>query len=169
MSDSAPFHDGADQTRQYCTFLLGDALYGIDALRVQEIVRSRPVTPVPLAPAAVVGLMNLRGQIVTALDLRSRLGLAPDEAGSAVVVVVQTADGAVGLAVDEIGDVVDAAGRQFEAPPDTLRGPVRALVAGACKLEGRLLLTLDLDRVIALQPEIEAEMGTNFSTGPAGR
>jgi len=140
----------SDVLRQYCSFVVGDGVYGIDALRVQEIVQARAATPVPLAPATVVGLMNLRGQIVTVLDVCERLGVAPRASGSTAIVVVQTADGAIGLLVDEIGDVVDVAEDQVEPPPDTLRGPARALIVGACKLPGRLLLTLDLDKVVAL-------------------
>lgn len=139
-----------EEPKQYCSFILGDGVYGIDALRVQEIVQSRPTTPVPLAPSCVDGLMNLRGQIVTVLDVRERLGMESRPAGSTVIVVVQTSDGAVGLKVDEIGDVVDATGDRLEAPPDTLCGPARAFIVGACKLPGRLLLTLDLDKVVAL-------------------
>jgi purine-binding chemotaxis protein CheW len=140
----------SDVPRQYCSFVVGDGVYGIDALRVQEIVKARATTPVPLARTAVTGLMNLRGQIVTVLDVRERLGVAPRELGSTAIVVVQTADGPIGLMVDEIGDVVDVTGDQMEPPPDTLRGPARAFIVGACKLPGRLLLALDLDKVVAL-------------------
>lgn len=137
------------ETKQYCTFTLDDRLYGVDALQVQEIVRTRMTTPVPLAADAVVGLMNLRGQIVTVLDVRSRLGMEPRQEPPSAIVVVQTADGAIGLSVDEIGDVVDVNDSQVEPPPDTFRGEAKAFVLGACKLPGRLLLTLDLDKIVA--------------------
>ena len=136
--------------KQFCSFTIGDSVYGIDALRVQEIVQVRSTTPVPLASNAVVGLMNLRGQIVTVLDVRKRLGVAPRPAASTAIIVVQTADGAIGLMVDEIGDVIDAADDQMEPPPDTFRGEARALILGACKLPSRLMMTLDLDKIVAL-------------------
>ena len=135
---------------QYCCFHIGDGLYGIDALRVQEVVQARPTTPTPLAPPAVVGLMNLRGQIVTVLDVRKRLGIEPRPSAPTAIVVVQTSDGAVGLLVDEIGDVADVAIEQMEPPPDTFRGNARSLVVAACKLPARLLVTLDVDKVVAL-------------------
>jgi purine-binding chemotaxis protein CheW len=137
--------------RQYCTFYLRDLYFGLDVLQVQEIIRAQPMTRVPLAPPVVRGLINLRGQIVTALDLRRRLDLpdrSPDE--QPVNVVVQTDDGAVSLLVDEIGDVLSAPERDFERPPETLRGPARELIRGAYKLDGRLLLILDTERTVNL-------------------
>ena len=134
---------------QFCTFLLAGHHFGVDVRRVQEVVRPQEMTRVPLAPPAVRGLINLRGQIVTAIDLRRRLDL-PDRPGGepAVNVVVRTDNGAVSLLVDEIGDVLDAPADAFEPPPDTLRGPARELVRGAYKLDGRLLLVLDTDRAV---------------------
>jgi purine-binding chemotaxis protein CheW len=139
-----------EDDRQYCTFVLDGHTFGIDVLRVQEVIRRQKMTRVPLAPAVVRGLINLRGQIVTAIDLRRRLGLPDRPAGEAPVnVVVRTDDGAVSLLADEIGDVLQAPGAAFERPPETLRGPARDLIRGAYKLDGRLLLILDLDRLLA--------------------
>lgn len=139
--------------RQYCTFLLDGQPFGIDVMEVQEVVRHQEMTRVPLAPAVVRGLINLRGQIVTAIDLRRRLGL-PDRAGGEppVNVVVRTDDGAVSLLVDEIGDVLAVPAAAFEPPPETLRGPARGLIRGAYKLDGRLLLVLDTGRAVAADP-----------------
>lgn len=136
---------------QYCTFLLGELYLGVEVLRVQEVIRAQPMTRVPLAHPVVRGLINLRGQIVTALDLRRRLDL-PDRAGGPppMNVVIETDDGAVSLLVDEIGEVLDVAADQFEGPPDTLRGEARDLIRGAYKLPDRLLLILNTDRVVAL-------------------
>lgn len=137
--------------RQYCTFHLGDGYFGIDVLKVQEVIRYQAMTRVPLAPPVVRGLINLRGQIVTALDLRRRLGL-PDRPDDRlpVNVVVQTDDGAVSLLVDEIGDVLDVPEAAFEPPPETLRGVARDLTCGVYKLDGRLLVILDADRTVDL-------------------
>ncbi len=138
-------------TKQYCTFYLGHQYFGLDVLRVQEIVRHQPLTRVPLAHPMVRGLMNLRGQIVTAIDLRKRLDLPESEAGSEPVnVVIQTDDGAVSLLVDEIGDVLEVGEEQFERPPETLRGLTRDLILGAYKLTDRLLVILDPDLVVAV-------------------
>ena len=94
--------------------------------------------------------MNLRGQIVTALDLRNRIGLpAPKEELEPMNVVVRTDDEAVSLLVDRIGDVVATDDDQFEPPPETMRGVPRDLIRGAFKLKDRLLLILDIDKVVA--------------------
>lgn len=131
-------------TRQLCTFYLDGILFGVDAQVVQEVIRYQEMTRAPLAPPAVSGLINLRGQIVTAIDLRNRLGLAPRDSESLPMnVVIRSDDGAVSLLVDQIGDVVEVDADLFETPPDTLFGPARELVLGAYKLDGQLLLLLD--------------------------
>lgn len=142
-------------SRQFCTFFLEGQYFGLDVLRVQEIIRRQPMTRVPLAHPVVRGLINLRGQIVTAMDLRRRLELPPraDEAES-VNVVVQTDDGAVSLLVDEIGDVVEVADQEFERPPESLEGPARELIEGVYKLSERLLLVLDTGRALQLPDEV---------------
>lgn len=134
---------------QYATFFLDGLYFGIEVLKVQEVIRHQAMTPVPLAPTVVRGLINLRGQIVTALDLRARLGLTPRADGDLPMnVVVRTADGAVSLLVDEIGDVVEVRGEQFEHPPETVRAKVDGLVTGVYKLPARLLLILDVERTV---------------------
>ena|SRR5579883_2474213 len=139
--------------RQYCTFYVAGHYFGLDVLRVQEVIRWQEITRVPLAPAVVRGLINLRGQIVTALDLRLRLRLGPG-AGPAdrqpVNVVVRSDDGAISLLVDEIGDVLEVPESSFERTPETLTGPPRELIRGAYKLSDRLLLVLDPERTITL-------------------
>ncbi len=137
--------------RQYCTFYIDRQYFGIDVLKVQEIIRYQEMTRVPLAPAVVRGLINLRGQIVTAIDLRRRLELPERPAGQTPInVVIQTDDGAVSLLVDEIGDVLEVPETCFERPPETLQGTARELILGAYKLDGRLLLILDTDRTVNL-------------------
>lgn len=135
--------------RQYCTFFLDRYYFGIDVLKVQEVIRYQEMTRVPLAPPVIRGLINLRGQIVTAIDLRRRLEL-PDRPAEhlPVNVVVQTDDGAVSLLVDEIGDVLQVPEKAFERPPETLQRASRELIRGAYKLEDRLLLILDTERTV---------------------
>jgi purine-binding chemotaxis protein CheW len=132
-----------------CTFKAGDTWLGIEVARVQEILRARAATRVPLAPPVVAGLVNLRGQIVTAIDLRRRLELGEPAPGhDPAQVVVHGAEGAVSLMVDEVGDVLEVAGEDFEPPPPTLTGGARELVGGAWKLPDRLLLALDVDAAV---------------------
>src|ERR1700732_907721 len=129
------------ETSQFCTFYLGKLLFGVELKSVQEVIRSLEMTRVPLAPAVVSGLINLRGQIVTAVDLRRRLELDPAPPGQlAMNVVVRSEDGAVSLLVDEIGDVVEVDQSTFELPPETLRGSVRSVILGVHKLNDRLML-----------------------------
>jgi purine-binding chemotaxis protein CheW len=142
--------------RQLCTFSLDGLHFGIEISRVQEVIRHQAMTPVPLASPAVRGLINLRGQIVAAIDLRRRLRLRERPEGQlAMHVVVHTGYEAVSLLVDEVGEVADVEEASFEPPPDTLTGGARGLILGAYKLDGRLLLLLDIEQVVS-----PAEQGT---------
>src|SRR5579864_7517964 len=137
--------------KQLCTFHVGEGYFGIPVEQVQEVVRPQPITPVPLAPKVVRGLINLRGQILTAIDLRYRLGLGePGDPTKLMNVVVRTDDSPVSFLVDEIGEVLDVDEEAFEAPPETLQGDMRELIGGAYKLPGYLLLTLDTEQTIDL-------------------
>lgn len=135
--------------QQYCTFFVDGIHLGIEVLRVQEVLRYQEMTSVPLATDEVRGLINLRGQIVTALDLRKRLGMSPrtDEA-LPMNVVVRAEEGAVSLLVDEIGDVMETTTDDFEGPPQTLHGVARELIQGVYKFEDSLLLVLDTDKTL---------------------
>ena len=136
---------------QLATFTLGDRLYGVGVERVQEVLRSQAPTRIPLAPPAIAGLVNLRGQVLTAIDLREQLGLSPRSEGEEpMVVVIRVGTEPVSLLVDTIGAVVDVDPDTFEQPPDTLTGSARDLLIGAYKLPGRLLLALDVDRAVAV-------------------
>lgn len=136
-------------TKQYATFWLGSGLYGIEVERVKEVLREQDIARVPLAPPTVAGLINLRGQVVTTVDLHERLGLTGERGDESMLVVVLVGDEPVALLVDRIGGVVHVNESQFEPPPDTLVGSVRELVAGAYKLDGQLLLGLDVDTAVA--------------------
>jgi purine-binding chemotaxis protein CheW len=151
----------SDASRQVCTFRLDGVLFGVDVRKVQEVLRAQEMTRIPLAPHEVRGLINLRGQIVTAIDLRARLGLpARDEdAPPPMNVVVQTEDGATSLLVDEIGDVVEVDEATFERPPETLARRARELVRGVYKLQRQLLLLLDTERAIAVSSPAATSTG----------
>lgn len=138
-------------SNQYCTFHLDQFFFGIEVQKVQEVLRFQEMTRVPLAPPVVEGLINLRGQIVTAIELRRRLELQPRPDGQLPMnVVVRTEDGPVSLLVDEIGDVLEMDDDSFERPPETLRGIARELIRGAYKLKDRLLLTLDIEKTVSI-------------------
>ena len=132
---------------RYCSFALGDRLFGIDVTRIQEILRWQPLTRVPLAPRSVVGLINLRGEIVPAIDVRDALGLAPSEVPEPINVVLRTPDGPVSLLVDRVDDVLEL-DREFDLGPEAFTGPARELIRGLFELDDRLLLILDTDAAI---------------------
>lgn len=135
--------------RQYATCEVADQLFGLNVADVQEVFSFSEYTPVPLAPDSVGGLFNLRGQVIAAVDLRVQLGMPPRPGdGPAMNVIVRVDDEAVSLLVDRIGEVVVLDDAAFEAPPDTLTGPGRALITGAVKLNGRLMLALDTARAV---------------------
>lgn len=137
-------------SRQFCTFYLKNQFFGVPVEQVQEVLNYQDMTRVPLVPDAVQGLINLRGQILTAIDLRRCLGMEPrEEAARPINVVVCADSGAVSLLVDEIGDVLTVDQESFEAPPETLQGPARAMVRGVYKLPLHLLLELDVARALA--------------------
>jgi purine-binding chemotaxis protein CheW len=136
--------------KQYCTFFVDDLFFGVEVERVQEVIRYQDMTRVPLAPKVVRGLINLRGQIVMAVDLRTRLGLPPS--GEEPMNVVIHADGeVVSLLVDGIGDVLEVRDETHERPPETLRPDARKLIRGVYKLDGRLLLILNTEEALDLQ------------------
>lgn len=138
-------------TTRYASCRVGGLLIGVNVDAVQELTAGSDMTPVPLASPLVSGLLNLRGEIVTAIDLRRCLQLDDRPAGQRPVhVILRTADECVSLLVDEVGDVLAVDGDDFEQPPRTLQGPLRALISGAHKLDGELLLALDIDGVLAV-------------------
>lgn len=126
-------------------------LLGVDVEQVLEVLAPQELTRVPLAPAAVAGLVNLRGLVVPAVDLRRRLGVAAGEAGSAMHIVVRTGTGPVSLLVDEIGDVVELDEDALVPAPPMLPGSVRRLTRGVFAGTGSpLLLLLDVDRALSI-------------------
>jgi purine-binding chemotaxis protein CheW len=136
---------------QLSTFQVGRYLFGVDVSMVQEIVRLQAVTPVPLSSPMIAGLINLRGEVLTAIDLRARLGLPPaDGRRDPVNVVVRVDDEPVSLLVDEIGGVHEVSQASFEATPATVDGSVRELLLGCYPLPDRLLLSLNARRVLAV-------------------
>lgn len=137
-------------TRQLCTFFVDDLYLAVDVLEVQEVIRYQDLTVVPLAPESVRGLINLRGQIVTAVDLRRLLQVEdrPDDR-LPINIVIQTRQSIFSLLVDRIGDVLEVEEVSFEHPPDTLEGIARELIRGAYKLQGRLLLVLNVEKLFS--------------------
>ena len=136
-------------SRQFATFEVAGQLFGVEVHTVQEVLSYNEYTPVPLAPPAVGGLFNLRGQVIAAVDLRVQLGLVRQAMQGPVMNVILRGDSEpVSLLVDRIGEVVDLDDEAFEGPPDTLSGPTRELVTGTFKMDGRLMLALDVNQAV---------------------
>jgi purine-binding chemotaxis protein CheW len=137
--------------QQFCTFFLDGLFFGVEVHKVQEVLRCQDMTRVPLASAEIGGLLNLRGQIVTAVDLRSRLGLPERASGvQPMNVVVRTSDGVISMLVDEIGDVVEVEESSFELPPETVTSTARQMIRGVHKLKEKLLLVLDMEKAVEI-------------------
>jgi purine-binding chemotaxis protein CheW len=142
----------SNETHEYATFYLGDMLLGIDILRMREINRQLEVTSVPHAPDYVSGVVNLRGDVVTILDLRQILGLEPREiTPQSRNIIVNTSSEQIGLLVDRIADVISAQSDEIDPPPANLHGVDGKYFAGIYKKEAELLVILDIERVVAAE------------------
>jgi purine-binding chemotaxis protein CheW len=142
------------ESRRFATFSVADMFCGIDVAQVQEVLKYQEMTPVPLAPDVIQGLINLRGQIVTAVDLRRRFRLEERaQEQKPMNMVLRCTGGAVSLLVDEIGDVIEVDGCEHEPPPGTIDPFLREVVETVFKLDGKLLLALDTDKVLTIEAE----------------
>lgn len=137
-----------------CTFHVAEYFFGLDVSRIQEVIRYQEMTHIPLAHETISGLINMRGQIVTAINMRQRLGFsAMPENEKPLNIIVRTDDGAVSLLVDNIGDVIDIPRDTFEALPENLKGDIQQVLKEVCKLDNKLLLILDIEQVLNIGQE----------------
>ena len=138
--------------RKICTFYVDGYFFGIDVHDIQEVIRYQEMNAVPLADARISGLINMRGQIVTAIDMRKRFDFpVMPEGEKPNNIIVRTEDGAVSLLVDSIGDVINIACEQFETPPVNLKGEIRSMLREVCKFDAQLLLILDIEQVLNIR------------------
>jgi purine-binding chemotaxis protein CheW len=138
------------RTVELATFYIGEALCGMDILKVQEINKLMDMTQVPQAPGYVTGILNLRGQIVTVIDLGKKLGLAKKELDDAARNIIVNSDNEyIGLLVSRISDVVEAEWEKVENPPANIGGVQGVYFKGVYKTKDRLIGILDVDRVLA--------------------
>jgi len=139
---------GGRATRELVVFRIGPLLCGVDIDVVQEVNKQLDVTPVYQAPAVVRGLVNLRGQIITILDLRRFFGEAADAVGpKARSVVVRRGDEAIGLLVEDVDDILSAPREDILPMPPHLRGPWAELFEGVYRMSDRLVAVLDVERL----------------------
>lgn len=140
----------SSETRDYLTILIGDQIFGIPILQVQDVLGAQKVTKVPLAPRAVAGSLNLRGRIVTAINVRACLGMPPleENARQEMSVVVENGGELYSLIIDRVGDVMSLAQSNYEKSPATLDPQWRAVCQGIYRLQDRLLVVLDVPRLL---------------------
>ncbi len=143
--------EAPQEARQYCTFTVAGHLMGIEVICVQEVLRQQSITVVPKSPPEILGLLNLRGQILPAIDLRRRLGFSDDGATRAVNVIYASPDGPVDFVADQVGDVLTVEESSWEPTPESIVGRLKSTVTGVYKLKDKLLLVLDPNLVSELE------------------
>ena len=148
MNGYSPQHAGA-KTVDLATFTIGGAAYGIDILKIQEINKLRELTPVPGAPPYVQGILNLRGQIVTVIDLGLKLGLSnthPEDPGRNII--IRSRGEYIGLLVEQISDVVKVTLNDVDSPPANMNGIHGEFFHGVIKTIDRLIGILDIEKIL---------------------
>ena len=142
---------------EYVTVTIGDHLFGLPISRVQDVFVPDRLTRVPLAPAEVAGILNLRGRVVTAIDMRSRLDFGAHRPGSPVMAIgIEFKGESYGLLVDAVGEVMPLADRERQAKPSNLDPRLARVAAGVFRLEGQLLIELDIDCVLDIRSSAAA-------------
>lgn len=139
----------ASNARELLTIVIGDQIFGIPILQVQDVLGAQKVTRVPLAPKAIAGSLNLRGRIVTAIDMRACLGMEPREAANkGMSVVVENQGELFSLMIDRVGDVMNLPYSSYEKNPATLNAQWRSMCQGIYRLKDKLLVVIDVPRLL---------------------
>ena len=139
----------SEDTEEFVTFIINGQLFGIPVLMVQDVLSSYRINKIPLAPPEIAGLLNLRGRIVTAIDVRRRLGLQPRSRDTnGMSIVVESGHELYSLMVDSVGEVLALSKEEYERNPPTLEAHFREFAEGVYRLEGQLLVVLDVNRLL---------------------
>jgi purine-binding chemotaxis protein CheW len=144
--------EGAAEVKQLIGFTVGAEEYGLELLRVREVIRMRRITWLPKAPSCVKGIINLRGDVIPIVDLRERFGLVPQ--GQTVmtrVIVVEVEGRLVGIVVDSASQVVHVAADQFDPPPAVIGEVSRDFITAVGKMGEKLIIMIDVDRVLSTE------------------
>jgi purine-binding chemotaxis protein CheW len=154
---SSKIESTEDTVVEYVTAMIGGQLFGLPISRVQDVFMPERLTRVPLSPREIAGVLNLRGRIVTVVDMRARLGLPKNEEGKPPMAVgVELRGESYGLLIDQIGEVLRLPGNGREDNPVNLDPRLAKLAGGVHRLEGQLMVILDVDRVLEIVPELLA-------------
>ncbi len=139
----------SDQITQWVTFRLGEETYGVNVMQVQEVLRMTDIAPVPGAPDYVLGIINLRGNVVTVMDTRKRFGLMPAEADDSTrIVIIEAEDQVVGILVDSVAEVVYLSNSDIEMAPNVGNEESSRYIQGVANRKEGLLILVDLNRLL---------------------
>ncbi|MGS2720451.1 chemotaxis protein CheW [Paraglaciecola aestuariivivens] len=139
-----------DEVLQWVTYKLGDETYGINVMQVQEVLRYTEIAPVPGAPDYVLGIINLRGNVVTVIDTRSRFGLpSSDISDSTRIVIIESEDQVVGILVDSVAEVVYLRSSEIDSAPNVGTEESAKFIQGVSNRDGELLILVDLNKLLS--------------------
>jgi len=148
-----------DPIMQWVTFYLGDEKYGINVMQVQEVLRVTEIAPVPGAPSYVLGIINLRGNVVTVIDTRNRFGLPSKETDdSSRVVIIETESHIIGILVDSVAEVVELKGSEIETAPNVGNEESSKYIQGVTSRDNELLILVDLNKLLSEDEKAELDM-----------
>ncbi len=149
MSNTAVESADGDTVSQLVTFRLKDETYGINVMQVQEVLRVSEIAPVPGAPSYVLGIINLRGNVVTVIDTRSRFGLPTcDQDDSSRIVIIESDDQVVGILVDSVAEVVELRQSEIESAPNVGNDESSRYIQGVASRDDDLLIVVDLNKLL---------------------
>ena len=148
-----------DPVMQWVTFRLGDEKYGINVMQVQEVLRITEIAPVPGAPSYVLGIINLRGNVVTVIDTRNRFGLMSKETDdSSRIVIIETEDHIIGILVDSVAEVVELRASEIETAPNVGNDESSKYIQGVTSIENELLILVDLNKFLSDEEKSEMDL-----------
>jgi len=149
----------SDPIMQWVTFRLGEEKYGINVMQVQEVLRVSEIAPVPGAPAYVLGIINLRGNVVTVIDTRNRFGLMSKELDDATrIVIIETDEHIIGIMVDSVAEVVDLKISDIETAPNVGNEESSKYIQGVTSRDNELLILVDLNKFLSDDENSELDM-----------
>jgi purine-binding chemotaxis protein CheW len=149
----------SDPMMQWVTFRLGDEKYGINVMQVQEVLRITEIAPVPGAPSYVLGIINLRGNVVTVIDTRSRFGLMPKDVDDYTrIVIIESDDHIIGIQVDSVAEVVDLRASEIETAPNVGNEESSKYIQGVTSRDNQLLILVDLNKFLSDEEREEMDL-----------
>lgn len=153
MSDDRntnPTNDNSDEVLQWVTYRLGEETYGINVMQVQEVLRYTEIAPVPGAPDYVLGIINLRGNVVTVIDTRARFGLSSSETtDNTRIVIIESDEQVVGILVDSVAEVVYLRSSEIDSAPNVGTEESAKFIQGVSNRDGELLILVDLNKLLS--------------------